>query len=414
MKNFIIVDPFSTGALLAPEISKKGHTVYSVLSSGDEIPDLYKSSYTGEGFSNSSLMTIDEAKKSFKSIDNVIVGTESGVFAGDLLAEYFNVKGNSSNSSKLRRDKLLMQQTLKEHGLNYIRSYEINTDNYQSIINMLDINNGYVLKPKSSAGTDGVSYFKNKEDLLNFIHEDIWEKTDLFGNINNTYLVQEYISGQEFVVDMVINNDDIFVASLCTYEKCHVNNSRFVYKSLVVLDPNDNQFESLINYAMQCVKVLGIRHGPAHMELFYTSENKPVMIEVGARLHGGIAPLLFKECYDNSLLDSTVTYFIENTLPVNKKAKLNKHGKIVFLMNTNENSSLENIELFKSDLSKLKSFSGVKLFFRNNEVLPLTTDLTNIPGIIWLSHHDKKQIECDESVIHSLFHKYLLEHNKSV
>lgn len=31
------------------------------------------------------------------------------------------------------------------------------------------------------------------------------------------------------------------------------------------------------------------------MELqFYTAENKPIMIEVGARLHGGIAPLLFK------------------------------------------------------------------------------------------------------------------------
>lgn len=62
MKNFIIVDPFSTGALLAPEISKKGDYVYSVLSN-NHIPDFYKSSYTGEIFCNSSIMTIDKAKK---------------------------------------------------------------------------------------------------------------------------------------------------------------------------------------------------------------------------------------------------------------------------------------------------------------------------------------------------------------
>lgn len=73
------------------------------------------------------------------------------------------------------------------------------------------------------------------------------------------------------------------------------------------------------------------------MELFYTAENKPIMIEVGARLHGGIAPLLFKECYEDNLLDTTVTYFIENKLPKNKKSKLNKNGKIIFLINSDEN-----------------------------------------------------------------------------
>ncbi|MFY1026983.1 ATP-grasp domain-containing protein [Actinobacillus seminis] len=241
MKSFIIVDPFSTGALLSPEISKKGHYVYSVLSN-NHIPDFYKSSYTGEVFCNSSIMTIDKAKKKLKSIDGVIVGTESGVFAGDLLAEYFNVKGNSSDSSQLRRDKSLMQKTLKENGLNYIKSYEININNYISIINILYINKEYVLKPKSSAGTDGVLYFKNKEILLKFIHDDIWKKTDLFENVNNNYLIQEYISGKEFVVDMVVNNDDIFIASLCKYEKCYINNSKFIYKSLITLDPNDNRF----------------------------------------------------------------------------------------------------------------------------------------------------------------------------
>lgn len=406
MKKIIIVDPFSTGALLAPELKKKGNILYSVLSDNN-ISDFYKSSYKKEDFSNPTLMTIDEAKKKLNFIDSVIIGAESGVFAGDLLAEYFNVRGNSSHSSIIRRDKYLMQETLKRNGLNHIKSYEINPDNYISIISTLDNNKEYVLKPKSSAGSDGVLYFNNKIKLLEFINDDVWKKSDLFGNINSSYLVQEYISGREFVIDMIIDQNDIFIASLCIYEKCNLNNNKFIYKSLTPLDPNENIFDYIIDYAKKCAKALEIKHGPAHMEIFYTLENKPIMVEVGARLHGGIAPLLFKECYEDNLLDSTVNYFNKNNLPKSKKARLKKNGKIVFLMNKYENSILNNIDGFKYEISRLNSFFEMKIFCNESEILPLTVDLTNIPGIICLSHYNKKQIDHDEKMVYLLFDKYL-------
>lgn len=134
-----------------------------------------------------------------------------------------------------------MQKTLKENGLNYIKSYEININNYISIINIVYINKEYVLKPKSSAWTDGVLYFKNKEILLKkFIHDDIWKKTYLLEML--IILIWFRVSGKEFVVDMVVNND-IFIASLYAFiEKCYINNNGFIYKSLITLNPNDNRF----------------------------------------------------------------------------------------------------------------------------------------------------------------------------
>lgn len=53
-------------------------------------------------------------------------------------------------------------------------------------------------------------------------------------------------------------------------------------------------------------------------------------------------------------------------------------------------TSLLDVESFKPKLYKLDSFVGAKIFFGNNEILPLTTDLTNITGIVWLSHYNKK------------------------
>lgn len=402
MKTFIIVDPFSTGSLLAPEINSKGHTVYSVLSNS-EIADFYTSSYTGNGFSNKNIMSLQEAQNKFQYIDGVIIGSESGVIAGEQLAEYFNVKGNSTVTTLFRRDKYLMHKILKDNQLNYIKSYEITKENYKEIITTLEKNKSYVIKPKSSAGTDGVIYFDNPSNLLEYVNDKIWQKKDIFGKLNTSYLIQEYISGTEYVIDMVADGDEIFIASLCRYEKGRFNDSEFVYKSLEVLDPNAPEYQSLIEYAIQCAKCLDIKYGPIHMELFNNTQNEPVMIEVGARLHGGIAPLLFKECYKNNLLDTTVNYFIENKLPQEKSAKLIKNGKIVFLINTQKDALFQNEEIFKISLSKLASFSGVKLFFEKDQAIPLTTDLTNIPGIVWLSHSNQEQIDNDEKIIRDLF-----------
>lgn len=68
--------------------------------------------------------------------------------------------------------------------------------------------------------------------------------------------------------------------------------------------------------------------------------------------------------------------------------------KIIFLINSDENIIIR-CRIFKPKLYKLDSFVGAKIFFGNNEILPLTTDLTNITGIVWLSHYNKK-IERDE------------------
>ncbi|BFU60663.1 MULTISPECIES: ATP-grasp domain-containing protein [Rodentibacter] len=406
MKTYIIVDPFSTGSLIAPALKKQGHKVYSVLSS-EKISNYMKSSYTGEGFENKYLMSINEVKEQFHQIDGVIVGSEAGTITGDLLSEYYGVKGNSSNSSELRRDKYTMQQALKENKLDYIETYKININNYHKIVNQLPEDKSFVLKPLKSAGSDNVLFFQNKIYLLEHLMKEQWKSNDLFGNQNDHFIIQEYISSQEYVVDMIVNQNEIFIVSLCKYEKGIFNQSKFVYKSLNILDPNNSNYQSLIDYAKQCVKALKINYGAVHMELFHNDE-RTVMIEAGARLHGGVAPLLFKQCYQPDLLNSLVYLYTNDRLKVNGKSKLKTNGKIVFLINTHYDTYIQNSDLLEAEFSQISTFSGGKIFFEEGKKLPLTKDLTNIIGIVWLVADDLEKLNQDERKVRAIFEKYLI------
>lgn len=412
MKNVIIVDPFSTGSLLAPKISSLGHQVYGVISNKN-ISNHLLSSYSGEGFINNELMSVSELKRTLLNADVVITGSESGVYCSDELSSYFRVSGNCSDTSDLRRNKYLMHKKLSDNGMNYIKSYEIDCLSYKDIILNLDENKEYVLKPISSAGSDNVKYFENKIELLEYISDDIWHKVDLFGKENSKYLVQEYINSDEYVVDMVAKEGRYFISSLCAYKKFALNKSKFVYKELDILDPNDSKYSDLINYAISCANCLDISYGPIHMELFYDN-NTPVMIEVGARLHGGIAPILFNDCYSPNLLDTVIDLYINDTLPSIDRAKMIKNGKIHFLANSHKDSFIKDSSVFHRELEKLSSFSGCKLFYSEREKLPLTTDLTNIPGIVWLSSDNKEQLNFESVKINEIFYRACYQENSLI
>lgn len=406
-KTFVIVDPFSTGALLAPELAKHGHRVFGVLSSA-KVSNYFTSSYTGKGLVNTELLTVETLKKCVKSVDGVLIGAESGVTCGEALANYYGVKSNSPTTNQLRRDKWCMQQALLSHGLNAIPSWEVDAHNYANVLESLIDDCQYVLKPKSSACTDGVRFFDNKVMLADYLQQgELWESQNLFGQKNESYLLQQYIKGKEYIVDMVVKEEQVFIAALSSYEKGNSSNSPFVYRSLDVLDPCDDQYKSIIDYATQCAQALGVTYGCAHMELFETTDKRPVMIEVGARLHGGIAPLLFKQCYENDLLSTVVNLYVDNMLPPIASAIQIKKGKIIFLFNEKEGSYLNDVTSFQNKIAQLPCFKGMKLFFEQSQKIPRTTDLTNLPGIVWLAGDKREDLNKQEQEVRNIFNQYL-------
>ncbi|WP_127960363.1 ATP-grasp domain-containing protein [Serratia microhaemolytica] len=241
----IIVDPFSTGALLAPELSKKGLTCYSVLSS-PHIPSRFTDSYISADFVDKQLYSPDEIKKQLNTeqVVAVIPGAETGVYCADLLAAHYQVAANNHLTTDWRRQKGAMQNRLAQLGLNSIASKKISQ--FDSNLDQLDSQTGYVIKPNNSCLTDGVFFFENKPQVTEWISQIDWQQTNIVGEQNQFYLVQEKLEGEEFVVDLVVNQHDIKVCSLCKYRKGLHNNSHFVYECLDVLDISDQRYHAII------------------------------------------------------------------------------------------------------------------------------------------------------------------------
>lgn len=403
----LIVDPFSTGALYAQKFYELGYQCYVVLTNSD-INDGYFS-FDNTYFINKVAYSVQECKEKFcrDEILAVAIGAETGVLIGEQLAEYFGVAGNSVRSGLKRRDKFIMQNALKESGLRHIKSQLINAGSEY----FFDSESGYIIKPVNSAGSDGVMFFENKKTLSNYIKNINWEKINALGIKNDGYILQSFETGDEFVVDMIVQDDNIFICSLCVYKKGHHNGSKFVYENMQMLDITNKEYQAIIQYATQCIKALEVKFGAVHMELLAKSSANgyinPVMIEMGARLHGGVAPIIFEKCYQPNLLELSVynylnqdlTQFYESAKDNIFYSKILNKSKVVFLINHKNKTKLDN-KLFLSKIKNLPSFYEVKII--NNDILPITVDLLSCPVLVCLIGETS---DIDESKLRIMFNE---------
>ena len=357
-------------------------------------------SFTGEGFFDKNLYSADEIKEKLGSNDvfAVLCGAETGVYCTEALADYFGVPGNDVHHTNWRRSKIDMQKRLKINGLKHIKTIEITRE--MKDFPIFSSPTGYVLKPNESCLTDDVLFFENPDDVKQHIKEIDWDRTNAVGQKNTSFLLQERLTGDEYVVDLVSFKGVTKVCSLCRYRKGTHNNSHFVYEALEVLDLTIKDYAPLLSYAVDCIKAVAIEYGPAHLELIWTKTG-PVMVEVGARLHGGIAPLLFNECYSNGLLETAVSVCSDHFN--SKPAILGTNGRIIFLINEKPDRHITDTSRLISDFQSIQDVSTVKLFFSDNTPIPLTTDLANCPGIITAVAKDAATLDVIEDKIRALF-----------
>ena len=398
-KNILIVDPFSMGALYVDEFVAEGCNVYCLISNED-LPNFMLSALDTSKYKQV-FYTLEEAVQFFRSqvLFVAITGCETGVYFSDKLNGLFNIVANAAASSLVRRDKFLMQMALKNKGLRYIHSWQI-SDKQQDINEPLTYSaHKWVVKPLNSAGSDGVVIFDAAKDVQDYIDQYNWQSTTAIGEPCRGLILQEFIAGEEYVVDLVKNGDDYFIASVCKYTK--VGETGLVYHCLDILDPLDNECDELIKYAIECAEALELVKGPMHME-FIKDAKGYVMIEAGARLHGGVAPSFFKSCYEPHLLGVTVDSFLNRPLKYRGATK-KCAGKIVFL-HTDLGGIMPNLQAQQlMQLKNLASYQGHKFFTLAGEVVPRTKSLFDCPGIVWLAHEYLSVIDGDEQKIRDMF-----------
>ncbi len=407
MNTVIIVDPFSTGQMYANAFSKKGVECVAIISSktiaASFINSMIKTDFTK--IYNWDPKIIKELKKLNPLA--VVAGCETAIYLTDFLADKLGVRGNPVDSSNIRRKKHEMQLALCKHGIAYIDSILISDFNQiDKVVECLSATMKYVVKPVNSAGTDGVSMVKGKDAVRDTLKLAKWNKVNNLGELNQGFIVQSFIEGPEYVIDLVAYNNDYLIASICKYNKIKLNGCDFVYKDLIALDPNSDEFKDMISYAKLAAAALEIKIGPIHMELI-NSENGPVMIEAGARLHGGVAPYLFNHTYSPNLVELSVDCYLGVAPKLNSdKVKLTAYGKVCFFYSCRQTEfkmpNKENLE----ELKLMPEYLGHKYFISEGQITPITVDMYTMPGLYWLYSKDLLVLEKRDEDIRKLLWNY--------
>jgi hypothetical protein len=297
----VIVDTFSTGLYLAYLCHLKGYRIIS-LTSGD-IQSLAGMIPEGLNFtfveSISYPSNLDEAAAVEVLVAQlsalpwpikvILPGAETGVELADQLSSHFGLRTNGTSQSEARRNKYVMGETVRSAGIRAVKQLQSRT--WSEIAAFLaewqPSPYRVIVKPMDSAGSDDVTLCRSEEEVQRaFGH--ILGKVNGLGLVNESVLVQEYLEGQEYVIDMVSRDGEHKLVGIWEYDRRPANGASFVCHGQWhrTISDNPDYYGQLVEYEKKVCTALGIRNGPSHGEVKWYKE-APILVEVGSRCHGG-------------------------------------------------------------------------------------------------------------------------------
>ncbi|CAA7193907.1 ATP-grasp domain-containing protein [Chryseobacterium potabilaquae] len=136
------------------------------------------------------------------------------------------------------------------------------------IINSTIHSNKLVFKPRSGSGSRGVIITSNPEpEVLQKLKE---------GN----YMVQEFIEGTEYSVDVMVNQNGLIGAA--------VVRERLKIDSGVVIASKTIKNERIQEYCIKIAQTVGITYS-ANIQVIVDSTGNPYLIEINPRFSGGLS-----------------------------------------------------------------------------------------------------------------------------
>jgi predicted ATP-grasp superfamily ATP-dependent carboligase len=299
----VIVDGYTSGNHLPPAFARAGADVVHVQSSLELMTSMMLPDLTAYR-DNIACATPEEAAAELAKYSPVAVvtGQEPGVEWTDRLNELLGLPGNASAGSKARRDKYEMIEALRRAGVRC--ADQVKSDDAEEIVAWAERRADYpvVVKPLASAATDGVAVCTSPDQVRKAAEQVLGSDT-IFENANREVLVQSYLAGDEYSVDMVSLGGRRYTSAVWKYRKRLVDVHN-IYDRDDIQDPASPEVAELIAYTSAALDALGVDHGPTHAEVILTAQG-PTLVEVGARMTGGVVPAYNDACLGANQADLT-------------------------------------------------------------------------------------------------------------
>lgn len=383
----VIVDPYSAGALLAPELNARGWTCVAVQSDPNPASS-FASSFRPNDFReiivHEGSVDATAARLASWRPRHALAGCELGVALADAIGLRLGVAGNGPSRSAARRDKLLMAERASAQGLATPRQASLLTAAEASCWARSNGVWPLVVKPRASCGSDGVALCRDPDEVAQAA-DAILRKRNLLGLVNESALVQQWVEGVEYVVDTVSARGQHRPAGFWRYRRAR--SPAIGYSAMTLLPIEGSLQDELFAFTSKVLDSLEIHNGPGHTELILTAEG-PVFLETGARMNGGLSAAMGRRCGGDCQLGLFVQSLVDPDAFLSQGPRAHdKHAANYFLCPGREGRLV--------GLPRLEDVKRLTSFFELSGSMRLDRPAPRVVGTVTLLHADASVVDED-------------------
>ncbi|MGW2746066.1 ATP-grasp domain-containing protein [Streptomyces sp. NPDC001450] len=396
----VLVDLYPSSYALAQAFLDSGCDVVRVQST-EEVPQCYRGAFDTSALSADIVhrgVPADTVRAVARHAPVAVVAAgEYGVELADALSEALGVPTNGTRLSAARRDKFVMIETIKAAGVRGARQ-KLVSDPRELMDFHREVGGRVVVKPLRSAANDGVAVCDTPEDSAVAL-KAILAGTTVFSEPNTAAVAQEYLVGAEYVVDTVSRDGRHRVTDIWKYSKMSVPGIRDRIAGGHLIAHDAPVRRQLTEYAQQVLDALGIRHGPAHLEVIVTADG-PCLVEVGARMAGANTPYYAELGAGESQIGWTVEAYLhpERFLATHERPyRLERHVSVCW-PTAPVAGTLRSYPLLDV-VRGMESFNNVEMFVRPGDRVVRTVDDSTKTLAIGFVHPSAEVVERDVNAL---------------
>ncbi|MGW1779982.1 ATP-grasp domain-containing protein [Streptomyces sp. NPDC002143] len=397
MSTVVIVDAYASARCLAPLFRARGVSCVHVQST-PEIPEAYAASYRPADFSAHIVHRGDVSDTVAAVAEHapvaLLAGVERAVLLADAIGEKLGLPANGTLLSRARRDKYLMIETVRAAGVPAVD--QILARDLDTLLDWYARTGGgrAVLKPVSSAGSDGV-HFCNDADQVRAAYHALIGTDSALGQRNHDVLAQEYLVGSEYIVNTVSRDGRHHVCDLWKMHHLGANGVQDLPAGAELLPSRGPEQDLLVEHTLRVLDALGIRNGPAHTELKLTPHG-PRLVETGARVCGADVHVPTAAALGESQLDWTVDACVDPERFLARCAtdyEVIRHARIVNMVSPAAGTLADYPKL--PELRSLESFHDVLYRVRPGAAISRSVDDWTFPLRVYLLHETASTVARD-------------------
>lgn len=303
MKKYVFIESNTTGTgkIFVTKAIQKGYEIIFLCENSDRYPFLSDLMIIPVKLNTADSKEIISYLKTLDEIQAVFSSSEYYIEVASEVANYFDLPCNNIQAIRDCRDKLSLCHKLISSDVYTPKSLLVtNWIDAKNIVNSVQF--PVVLKPASGSGSVGVKLCKTfheyDQHMKYLLAQD---KNERGVSITPRVLVQEYIEGSEYSVEILLADQKYHVIGIT--QKYLGMEPYFVevgHDFPAVL--GDQLKETIEKTVVRAMSILGFTLGAAHVE-FRIARNNVYIIEINPRLAGGMIPMLIEEALGTDILD---------------------------------------------------------------------------------------------------------------